>query len=173
MASAEVVLRGRGLDSVSAKAAAAISRGNLTRALLYADPSWRAFLEKAPIDFDRALEGDEDSWMRVVDEYDKLDPGFWEDDDLTAGQRKNRVAEEFLRSTLAAWDVKTREQGTGAEPGRPDPVLVRASLQRHLDWLSSNLSARMVLDHLFLEVREIARTGRSEQVPWMDSAFQA
>ena len=169
---AEKVLRGKGLDTASAKAAALFSTGNLTRALLYADPEWRSFLDKAPSDFDRALAGDDESWMRVVDEYDSLDPGFWEDDDLTAGQRKNRVAEAFLRASLASWDVKTREMGPVPDPGRPDPVMVRAVLRRHLDWLATNLSARMVMDHLFLELREALRTGRDEPTPWMDSALR-
>jgi hypothetical protein len=171
--SAEGVLRGRGMDFVSAKAAALISGGNLKRALLYSDPAWRAFIDKAPVDFARALEGDDDSWMRVVDEYDKLDPGFWDEEEVTAAQRKRRVAEEFLRASLASWDTRVRESGSGKGGSGSDPTLVRSSIRRHLDWLSGNLSARMVLDHLFLEVREIIRTGKSEPLSWMDSALRS
>jgi hypothetical protein len=161
------------MDFVSAKAAALISGGNLKRALLYSDPAWRAFIDKAPVDFARALEGDDDSWMRVVDEYDKLDPGFWDEEEVTAAQRKRRVAEEFLRASLASWDTRVRESGSGKGGSGSDPTLVRSSIRRHLDWLSGNLSARMVLDHLFLEVREIIRTGKSEPLSWMDSALRS
>jgi DNA polymerase III delta prime subunit len=169
---AENVLRGRGMDSASSKAAALISGGNLKRAFLYADADWRAFLDKAPVDFSKALEGDDESWMRVVDEYEKLDPGFWDDEDLTAAQRKKKVAEEFLRAALVSWDTRVRENRSGKALPTVDPTLVRASIRRHLDWLSGNLSVRMVLDHLFMEVRDIVRTGRNEPLSWMDSALR-
>ncbi len=165
----EAVLRGRGLDAATSKAAARLCGGDLTRALATTDPEWRAFLEKAPVDFLSGLRGAEDSWMRVVDGYDGLDPGFWEDEELTAGQRKKRVAGEFVRAVLSAWDPLQ----LGPDAPSVDPALIRASLRRHLDMLSTNLSSRMVLDHLFLEAREIARTGRFEPASWMESLLRA
>jgi DNA polymerase III delta' subunit len=164
----EKILRSRAVDAPTAKLASAVSGGNLKRAFAYTDPAWRAFLDKAPKDFDQALQGGDVSWLKVVDEYDQLDPGFWEDEDLSAAQRKSRVAEEFLRASLAAWGGTTRDSLPSL-----DAVLIRSSIRRHLDWLSGNLSARMVLDHLFLETREIAKTGRYEPATWMDTTLRA
>lgn len=165
----EAVLRARGIDAPTARAAAHSAGGDLTRAFAYADPAWRAFLDKAPTDFASGLRGGDMEWMKVTDEYDQLDPGFWEDEELTASQRKSRVASEFLRAVLSALDPLTG--AGGVFPG--DPVLLREAVRRHLDLLSGNLSSRMVLDHLFLEAREIIRVGRYEPQTWMDTLLRA
>jgi len=170
---AEGILRSGGIEASTAKWASRASGGNLTRAFRYADKEWREFLEKAGKDFDRGLTGGDEAWLRLVDEYEKLDPGFWDDEDLTASQRKSRVAEEALRAGLALWDLRCRgEEAMPEGIGGADPSWIRESLRRHLDLLPTHLNSRMVLDHFFLEARETLKTGPKPHVSWVESALR-
>lgn len=162
-----------GWEKPKAQAAAEFAGGDLTLALKFADPHWMDFTGKVQADFDRALTGGEEAWLQTATQYDQMEPDFLEEQTLSAAQRKAEVAKAALRTYAGVWNRRLLNPESIPGPFKnlpPDQVL--SSLRKHLDIIPSYLSPRMVLDHLFLELREGLKTGKISQVSFIESAVQ-
>jgi DNA polymerase-3 subunit delta' len=160
-------------EKPKARAAAEFADGNMTLALQFANQDWMDFVAKVQVDFDRALTGGEDDWLQTASLYDQMEPDFLEEETLTASQRKAEVAKAALRIYAGIWNRRLLNQDSipnhlGSLP--PDQVL--RSIQKHLDIIPSYLSPRMVLDHLFLELREGFKKGEIVPTSFIESAVQ-
>jgi len=163
-----------GFDAVQAGEAASWSGGDFREALHYADPSWREFRDKVAGDFDRALSGATQEWMDVSLAFERPDRDFDnEDEEISEAQSRRRAVQTVLKICLSLWVRRfAGRQPIPAKLRALPPDGVAAVLDRHLEALEGNLSPRMVLDHLFLTLREGLKTGRLETRGFFDLAVQ-
>jgi hypothetical protein len=141
--------------------AAEEANGNLTLALKLGDENWTQFRDKVHADFDKAFQGPDEEWLSLVSEYDQWEPDFLGDAEMTATQRKSEVLRTALQAYLVLW---SRRLSAGAVIP-PELAALRADevlkcLQKHQDMIPTNLNSRMILDHLFLELREGFKKGK-------------
>lgn len=169
-----VLVRDHGWDPGEARKAAREAGGNLVQALRAKEPEWTEFREKACGDLDRALAGPETAWLALASEYEKWEPDILGDEEMTATQRKAKVLEAALQAYSGLWT--RRAAGEAPVPKGMDslePVEVLACLQHHRDLIPTHLGAKMILDHLFLELREGFREGKAPGRPFAGSPFPA
>lgn len=162
-----------GWDQAEAQKAAQEAGGNLSLALKFGDENWMAFREKVGRDWDRALQGPDGDWMLLVNEYDQWEPEFLGDAELTATQRKAEVLKAAFQVYLGLW---SRRLWGGAEIP-PKLASLRAEavlkcLQKHQDMIPLYLNAKMILDHLFLELREGFQKGDLPDRSFMELSAQ-
>ncbi len=155
-----ILLRDYGWKKPEALKAAEEANGNLAFALKLSDENWAQFRDKVCADFDKALQGPDEEWLSLVSEYDQWEPDFLGDAEMTATQRKAEVLTAAFRVYLALW---SRRLSGGAEvPARLASLsadLVLKCLQKHQDMIPTNLNSRMILDHLFMELRAGFKNG--------------
>ncbi len=168
-----ILIKNYGWDKAKAREAAEIAGGNMTLALKFADPTWAQFTDKVKTDFDRALSGNDGDWLQTALNYEQMEPEFFENEEWTAAQRKAEVAKAALRIYTGIWN--RRLFGSEVIPAKLQtlpPEQVLRSLQKHLDIIPAYLSARMVLDHLFMELRDGFKKGEIIFTPFIDQAVQ-
>ncbi len=156
----EILVRDYGWKKPEALKTSEEANGNLALALKLADENWAEFRDKVCGDFDKALQGPDEEWLSLVSEYDQWEPDFLGDREMTATQRKGEVLTAAFQVYLALW---SRRLSGGAEiPARlvslPSDVVLKC-LQKHQDMIPTNLNSRMILDHLFMELREGFKRG--------------
>jgi DNA polymerase-3 subunit delta' len=152
----EKILEGDyGWKQPEAKVAAEESAGNLTLALKLGNPAWAQFRDKVCSDFDKALQGPDEEWLALAPEYDQWEPDFLEDVERTATQRKAEVLQAALQVYLGLWSrrLSDKEEISDKLTSLPADMVLKC-LQKHQDMISTNLNSKMILDHLFLELRE-------------------
>jgi hypothetical protein len=168
----EALVASHGFDVPRAREASLWSDGDFREALRYADPAWRPFRERVTEDFDRAVSGRTMDWMGAASTYERPDWDFGGgEEDLTEAQARRKAVQGVLKVYLSLW--ARRMSGTLPVPEalkRLPPDGAAATLNRHLEALEGNLAPRMVLDHLFLTLREGLRTGRVETRSFFDLA---
>jgi hypothetical protein len=157
----DLLVRSHGWEKSLALRVSQEVNGNMALALKMGDPVWMGFRDKVHSNMDGALQRSDDLWLNLSTEYDKWEPEFLEEKERTANQRKAEVLTAVFQVYMGLW---SRRLAGGAEIPVPlsslpaDVVLM--SLQKHQDMIPSNLSPKMILDHLFLELREGFRTGK-------------
>ncbi len=169
----EVLVKTRGWNPGEARKAAGEAEGNLTQALREADPDWVSFREKVKSDLDRVMAGPDGDWLALTTEYEQWEPDFLGDAILTATQRRAVVLKTALQIYLGFW--RKRLNGEMDVPScfsTLPPERVLACLQKHQDMVETNLSTRMILDHLFLELREGFQKGGLSDKSFIDLAVQ-
>ena len=170
----EQILTGRyGWKPGDAKKAAQESNGNLTQALKLGEDAWIQFRDKVCTDFDKALQGTDDEWLALANEYDQLEPDFLEDVERTATQRKSEVLHAALQVCLGLWSRRLSGQmEIPAKLTMLPPGVVLKCLQKHQDMIPMYLSTKMILDHLFLELREGFQKGELSDRSFMELSTQ-
>jgi DNA polymerase-3 subunit delta' len=168
-----ILVRDYGWKKPEALKAAEEANGNLTLALKLGDENWAQFRDKVCADFDKAFQGPDEEWLALVGEYDQWEPDFLGDRELTATQRKGEVLTAAFQVYLALW---SRRLWGGAEvPAKlatlPADVVLKC-LQKHQDMIPMNLSSKMVMDHLFLELREGFKKGELLDRSFMELSTQ-
>ena len=161
-----LLVENHGWKEEDAQKAVVNAQGSMTLALREADPQWREFREKVEKDLDQVLSGAEEGWLSLSSEYDQWEPEILEDVERTATQRKTQV----LTLVFEAWTNLWRKRIGGLVPlpsrwSGLNPADVLQSLSRHQEMLSTNLQARMILDHLFLELRDGIQKGEMSHRP--------
>lgn len=168
-----ILVQTHGWSPADAQAAAEEANGNLTLALKAGDSSWTDFRKKVCEDMDRALQGKDPEWLKLVSEYDQWEPDFLGDEEMTATQRKSQVHQAILQVYLNLWS--RRLMGKAPVPaglsGLPPEQVLRC-LQKHQDMIPAYLGTRMIMDHLFLELREGLKTGQIDERSFMELAVQ-
>ncbi len=168
-----ILIQSYGWKETEAKNAAQESAGNLALALKYGDGHWREFRDKVCADFDRALQGPEEDWMALASEYDKWEPEFLEEAERTATQRKAEVITAAFQVYLGLWSRRLSREAPTPTPLSALPAdIVLKSLQKHQDMIPTNLNAKMILDHLFLELRDGFKTGEINSASFMEMAVK-
>lgn len=150
-----LLVQHKGWRKEEAHRAAQEANGNMTLALKFGNPDWTQFRDKVCSDFDQALQGSDELWLTLGSEYDKWEPEFLGEREWTATQRKAEVLKAAFQVYLGLWS--RRLSGEVEIPAKlssltPDKVL--KCLQKHQDMIPTYLNAKMLLDHLFLELRE-------------------
>lgn len=145
----------------------------MTLALKFGDKNWTAFHEKVCADFDKALQGPDEDWLLLANEYEQWEPDFLGDNEMTATQRKAQVQKTAFQVYLGLWS--RRLAGEAEIPPKlsslPADVVLRC-LQKHQDMIPMYLHSKMILDHFFLELREGFKRGQLLDRPFMDLAVQ-
>ena len=162
-----------GWKKVEAQNAAQEANGNLTLALKLGDEAWAQFRDKVCSDFDKSLQGPDEEWLSMVNEYEQWEPDFLEDVERTATQRKSEVLQAALQVYLGLWS--RRLSGETKVPEKlnslpPDAVL--KCLQKHQDMIPMYLNSRMIMDHLFLDLREGFKKGEISNQSFMELSVQ-
>ena len=155
-----ILVRDYGWKKPEAQKAAQEANGNFTLALKLGDEAWAQFRDKVCSDFDRALQGPDEEWLALVNEYDQWEPDFLEDKERTATQRKAEVLQAALQVYMGLWSrrLKGEEQIPTKLTSLPPDVVLKC-LQKHQDMIPTNLNTKMILDHLFLELMEGFKKG--------------
>jgi DNA polymerase III, delta subunit len=149
------------------------ANGNLSMALRLGDGAWVSFRDKVCSDWDRALEGPDGSWLALVPEYEQWEPEFLGDQEMTASQRKAKVLQAAFQVYLGLWSRRLAGKEKTPEKLRNLPAdLVLRCLQQHQDMVPLYLHPRMILDHLFLELREGFLRGWMENRPFTETSVQ-
>ena len=162
-----------GWEKSEAHRAAQESNGNMVQALRSANPDWVSFRDKVCADFDKALLGGDEGWLLMVNEYEQWEPEFLGDNEMTATQRKAEVQKSAFQVCIGLWS--RRLVGEVEIPQKltylpADSVL--KCLQKHRDMIPMYLNSRMILDHLFLELREGFKKGSLTNKSFMELATQ-
>ena len=169
----EILVRDYGWKKPEAFKASEEANGNLTFALKLNDENWAQFRDKVCGDFDRVLQGSDEDWLSLGSEYDQWEPDFLGEAELTATQRKGEVITAAIQVYLALW---SRRLAGGAEIptklGNLPPFAVLKCLQKHQDMIPMNLSAKMILDHLFMELRDGFKKGGISDRSFMELSVQ-
>ena len=170
---AAILEKAYGWKKPEAQNAAQEANGNLTLALKLGDEAWAQFRDKVCSDFDRAFQGPDEEWLALVNEYDQWEPDFLEDVERTATQRKSEVLQSALQVYLGLW--LRRLSGEVPVPGKlsslpPEEIL--KCLQKHQDMIPRYLNTKMILDHLFLELREGIKKGELSNPSFMEMSVQ-
>jgi DNA polymerase III delta' subunit len=168
-----ILVRDYGWQKTDAQTATQESNGNLTLALKLGDENWTQFRDKVYSDFDKAFQGPDEEWLNLVTEYDQWEPDFLGDAEMTATQRKSEVLRAALQTYLALWS--RRLSGGAVTPPklatlRADEVL--KCLQKHQDMIPTYLNPRMILDHLFLELRGGFKKGKLRNLTFSEMSVQ-
>lgn len=149
------------------------ANGNLTLALKLGDEAWAQFRDKVCSDFDRALQGPDEEWLALVNEYDQWEPDFLEDVERTATQRKSEVFQAALQVYLGLWSRRlSNEIPVPGKLSSLPPEVVLKCLQKHQDMIPMYLNAKMILDHLFLELKEGFKKGELINRSFMELSAQ-
>jgi DNA polymerase III subunit delta' len=155
-----LLIQSYGWDKARAHQAAQEAHGNLTLGLKFGDETWAQFREKVGTDFDKALQGPDEEWLTLVSEYEQWEPDFLGERELTATQRKAEVLTAALQVYLGLWSRRlSGEAETPAKLSSLSAGSILQCLQKHQDMIPAYLNSRMILDHLFLELREGFRKG--------------
>jgi hypothetical protein len=157
----EILVKDQGWTREDAKKASLECRGNITLALRAADPVWMDFRQKVQEDWDRGLGGNEEDWLMLANEYDQWEPDILDDRERTATQRKSLVLQEAFSVVVGLWERRLLGEAPIPErlKGFP-PIDVLKSVQRHQDLANeTTLSLKMVMDHLFMELRDGLKRG--------------
>jgi hypothetical protein len=169
----KILVRQYGRDPGRAHKAAVEANGNMALALKLGDERWEVFRDKVCADLDRALQGPDEDWLLLVNEYEQWEPEFLGENEMTATQRKAQVQQTALQVYLGLWSRRL----AGEEPIPPKlsslrPESVLKCLQKHQDMIPMYLHSKMILDHLFLELREGFQRGELADRPFMDLAVE-
>jgi hypothetical protein len=161
-----LLVEGHGWNEENAKKAVLNAQGSITLALREADPQWWEFRDKVEKDLDLVLSGPEEGWLALAGEYDQWEPDILDDREKTATQRKTQV----LSLAFEVWTGLWRKRIGGESPlpprwGSLPSSDVLQSLSRHQEMVSTNLQARMILDHLFMELRDGVQKGEINHRP--------
>ena len=168
-----ILVKNHGWEADTAHQAALESNGNLVLAMKAGDENWVSFRKKVCDDFDKALQGRDEVWLELDSEYDKWEPEFLGDEELTANQRKGQVHQAALQVYINLW---FRRLVGGASIPRgltnlaPDQIL--RCLQKHQDMIQTNLGTKMIMDHLFLELKEGLKKGQVDGRSFMELSVQ-
>jgi len=162
----KLLVDGHGWNSKDAAGAAKNAQGSMTLALREADPQWREFRDKVEKDLDQALLGPEEGWLALSSEYDQWEPEILDDTDRTATQRKTLVLSLVFEAWISLWRKRIGEEAPLPPRwgGLPHADVLQ-SLSRHQEMINTNLQARMILDHLFMELREGIQRGEMSHRP--------
>lgn len=162
-----------GWDKAEARVAAQEANGNMTLALKLGDPAWKEFRDKVCSDWDKALQGPDEDWLALSTEYDKWEPDFLDERERTATQRKAEVLKAAFQVYLGLWSRRlTGEVKVPTPLATLPPEKVLKCLQKHQDVVPQYLNAKMVLDHLFLELREGFKKGELLDRSFMELSVQ-
>jgi len=147
--------------------------GNMVQALKSGNKDWTDFRDKVCADFDKALLGGDEDWLLMVNEYEQWEPEFLGDAEMTTTQRKAEVQKAAFQVYIGLWS--RRLAGEVEIPAKlsylpADSVL--KCLQKHRDMIPMYLNSKMILDHLFLELREGFKKGSLTDRSFMDLAVQ-
>ena len=168
-----ILAQSYGWAPAEAKKAAQESNGNLTLALKFGDGNWTEFRNKVCTDLDQALQGPDEEWLALATEYDKWEPEFLGEAERTATQRKAEVMTAAFQVYLGLWSL--RLSGAAETPAKlntlPADVVLKC-LQKHQDMIPTNLNAKMILDHLFLELREGFQKGQITNGSFLEMAVK-
>lgn len=168
-----ILIQAYGWKKEAAHRSAQEANGNLTLALKLGDENWTLFRDKVCVDFDKALQGPDEEWLALVGEYDQWEPDFLGDEEMTATQRKSQVLKAALQVYLGLWS--RRLSGEVEIPAKlsylpADQVL--KCLQKHQDMIPVYLGTKMIMDHLFLELRDGFKKGALENRSFMEMSVQ-
>jgi hypothetical protein len=160
-------------EKAEAHAAALEANGNMTLALKLGDEVWKEFRDKVCSDWDKALQGPDEEWLALSTEYDKWEPDFLDDRERTATQRKAEVLTAAFQVYLGLWSLRlSGEVKIPAKLSSLPPDVVLRCLQKHQDMVPTHLNAKMILDHLFLELREGFKKGGLLNKSFMELSVQ-
>jgi len=168
-----ILVKNHGWQADIARQAALESNGNLVLAMKLGDEIWVSFRKKVCEDFDKALQGSDEIWLEMANEYDKWEPEFLGDEEITTNQRKTRVHQAALQFYINLWS--RRLAGESAIPkgltNLPPEQILRC-LQKHQDMIQTNLGTKMIMDHLFLELKEGLKKGIVDDRSFMQLSVQ-
>jgi DNA polymerase III delta' subunit len=168
-----ILVKDYGWKKSEAQKAAQEANGNLTQALKLANEAWAQFRDKVCIDFDKALQGPDEEWLAVVNEYDQLEPDFLEDVERTATQRKSEVLQAAFQIYLGLWSRRlSGEMEIPAKLTSLPPDVILRCLQKHQDMIPMYLNTKMILDHFFIELREGFKKGELLNQSFMELSVQ-
>ena len=168
-----ILVKSHGWQADTAHQAALESNGNLILAMKAGDEHWISFRKKVCEDMDKALRGQDEIWLGVVSEYDQWEPEFLGDEQLTASQRKAKVHQAALQVYINLWSQRLTGDAailTGLTNLPPEQIL--RCLQKHQDMIQTNLGTKMIMDHLFLELKEGLKKGFVDDRSFMELSVQ-
>lgn len=167
-----ILVKSHGWQADTAHQAALESNGNLTLAMKAGDENWISFRKKVCEDMDKAIRGLDEIWLGLVSEYDQWEPEFLGDEELTATQRKARVHQAALQVYINLWSRRLTDDviPTGLTNLPPEQIL--RCLQKHQDMIQTNLGTKMIMDHLFLELKEGLKKGHVDDRSFMELSVQ-
>lgn len=162
----KILAESHGWEKNEAKQAVKTAQGSITLALREADPAWKEFREKVEKDLDQVLQGPEEGWLALSTEYDQWEPDVLDDSERTATQRKAQV----LNLAFGVWTNLWVRRSAGQSPVPKAWEVFHAAdvlkcLSLHQQMVPTNLQARMILDHLFMELRDGAKRGELRNRP--------
>jgi hypothetical protein len=163
-----IMVTDHGWQKDAAHQAAIESNGNLILAMKASDENWISFRKKVCEDMDKSLRGPDEVWLGLVSEYDQWEPEFLGDEELTATQRKARVHQATLQVYINIWSRRLAGDviPTGLTNLPPEQIL--RCLQKHQDMIQTNLGTKMIMDHLFLELKEGLKKGNMDNRSFME-----
>ena len=159
----------QGWEKGKAHQASQDANGSITQALKFENEDWKQFRDKVCADFDRGLQGPDGDWLEIASEYEKWEPDFLGQTEMTATQRKAAVLDAAFQVYMALWS--RRLSGEVEIPRKLSTLPVDAvlkCLQKHQDIIPQFLGPKMILDHLFLELREGFEKGVLENLSFME-----
>jgi DNA polymerase III, delta subunit len=169
----DILVKNHGWQTETAHQAALESNGNLVLAMKLGDEIWVSFRKKVCEDFDKAFQGLDEIWLDLGSEYDKWEPEFLGDEEITANQRKTRVHQTALQFYINLWSRRlVGEASIPAGLTNLPPEQILRCLQKHQDMIQSNLGTKMIMDHLFLELKEGLKKGCVDDRSFMELSVQ-
>jgi hypothetical protein len=169
-----ILVQSHGRQRDVAHQAALESNGNLVLAMKAGDENWVSFRIKVCEDFDKAFQGPDEIWLELGTEYDKWEPEFLGEEELTATQRKAKVHQAALQFYINLWSRRLAGEASipTALSKLPAEQILRC-LQKHQDMIeTSNLGTKMIMDHLFLELKEGLKKGLVDHRSFMELSVQ-
>jgi hypothetical protein len=169
-----ILVQSHGWQTDSAHQAALESNGNLVLAMKAGDENWISFRKKVCEDFDKAFQGSDEIWLELGTEYDKWEPEFLGEEELTATQRKAKVHQAALQFYINLWSRRLAGEASipTALSKLPAEQILRC-FQKHQDMIeTSNLGTKMIMDHLFLELKEGLKKGSVDDRSFMELSVQ-
>lgn len=168
-----ILVKNHGWQADTAHQAALESNGNLTLAMKAGDENWINFRKKVCEDMDKALREPDEIWLGLVSEYDQWEPEFLGDEELTASQRKARVHQAALQVYINLWSRRlTGDAAIPTDLTNLPPEQILRCLQKHQDMIQTNLGTKMIMDHLFLELKEGLKKGLVDDRSFMELSVQ-
>jgi hypothetical protein len=169
----DILVENHGWQADSAHQAALDSNGNLVLAMKLGDEIWVGFHKKVCEDLDKTFQGPDEVWLALGNEYDKWEPEFLGDEDITANQRKAQVHHAALQFYINLWSRRLMgEAPTPPGLSRLPVEQVLKCLQKHQDMIGTNLGTKMIMDHLFLELRDGLKKGYIDDRSFMELSVQ-
>jgi hypothetical protein len=164
-----ILTQSHGWPADKAHQAALESNGNLVMAVKAGDENWMSFRKKVSDDFDKALQASDAVSLGLASEYDQWEPEFLGEEELTATQRKGQVHQAALQVYINLWSRRMAGETSipqGLTKLPPDQIL--RCLQKHQDMIQTNLGTKMIMDHLFLELKDGFKKGRVDDRSFME-----